>query len=103
MQGRFYSDVFRRAGVALVAPAPPEQDYVHETYMGELVNGIVCPETRARFLAIIDRLRTEEKIDGVILGGTELSLLFREVEDAGVPILDTTKLHVERIVAEILS
>jgi aspartate racemase len=103
MGGQFYSEVFSKAGVALVAPGQEAQAYVHDKYMSELVNGIILPETRARLLAIVDQMRKQEGIDGVILGGTELPLILRDVTDPGIPFLDTTAIHVRRIVAELLS
>jgi aspartate/glutamate racemase len=39
----------------------------------------------------------------VILGGTELPLLLRAPVIAGLPVLDTTALHVEAIVARLTS
>ena len=36
-------------------------------------------------------------------GGMELPLILRDARDVGIPFLDTTKLHVERIVEELLS
>lgn len=103
MQGRFYSDVFLSAGIPLIVPAHQEQAYIHDAYINELVNGIVRPETRAGLLAIVGRLKTQERIDGLILGGTELPLIMRGVEDQGIPFLDTTKLHVEQVVRQLLS
>lgn len=102
MQGRFYRDVFDRAQITLIAPDPQEQDYIHDKYMNELVKGIFLPETREGLLAIIKRLKAQEGIEGLILGGTELPLLLREDEGSGVPLLDTTKIHVEQIVARLL-
>ena len=102
MQGRFFPDVFARAGMALIVPAPVDQDYIHQKYMDELVNGRFLPTTREQMLQIIQRLREQEQIDAVILGGTELPLLLRQQDESGVPFLDTTKLHVQRIVAEML-
>jgi aspartate racemase len=103
MQARFFPDVFAQAGIALAAPALGEQDYIHDKYMNELVNGAFLPETRDRMLAIVERLKNEERIDGLILGGTELPLLLGKVKNAGIPFLDTTRLHVEQIVARMLS
>ena len=42
-------------------------------------------------------------IDGLILGGTELSLILTEPTYAGLPVLDTTQIHVEAIVAMALT
>jgi len=61
------------------------------------------PETRARFLAIVERMKAQDDVDGVILGGTELPLLLRDQEHAGVPLLDTTRIHVEEIVDRMCS
>jgi aspartate racemase len=98
MQAAFYPEALRRAGVSLVVPDPAEQDYIHAKYMEELVNGIVLQETRDRLLDIVDRLRSEDGIQALILGGTELPLILKGTEGAGIPFLDTTRLHVERIV-----
>jgi aspartate racemase len=103
MQGRFYPDVFARQGIALSTPTPDEQAYVHDKYLSELIHGIVLPETRERFLRIVEQLQELNGIQGLILGGTELPLILPEATYKGIPFLDTTKLHVERIVARLLS
>jgi aspartate racemase len=88
--------------MTLAVPTPHEQDYVHDKYMDELVNGIFLAETRERLLEIVDRLRQRECIDGVILGGTELPLILRNVPGQGIPFLDTTQIHVRAAVAQML-
>ncbi len=103
MQGRFYADVFSRAGITLVVPTMDEQAYIHSKYMSELVKGLVLAETRERLLAIVDRLTENEGISGLILGGTELPMVLGGATGAGIPFMDTTRIHVERIVAQILS
>jgi aspartate racemase len=103
MQSRFYPDVFLAAGIELVAPNPDEQDLIHDRYMHELVPGSFRPQTRREFLAIIDRLVVHERIDGLVLAGTELPLLLREAKDLRIPFLNTTRLHVEHAVACLLA
>ncbi|HJU53955.1 MAG TPA: amino acid racemase [Pyrinomonadaceae bacterium] len=103
MQGRFYSDVFDRAGITLIAPSAEEQDYIHDKYLSELVNGIFLPETRERLLAIVESMNTQDGIEGLILGGTELPLILRAEQHGEVPFLDTTKIHVEEIVARLVA
>jgi aspartate racemase len=102
MQGRFYPEVFSRHGMTLVTPEPGDQAFIHEHYMGELIAGVFRPETRAEFLAIADRMRAAAGIEAVILGGTEIPLLLRE-PGRDYPFLDTTRIHVERAVTEMLS
>ena len=103
MQGRFYPEVFSKAGIDLIVPDKTEQDYVHEKYMGELLNNIFLPETRDGLLTIVDRMKHRDRIEAVILGGTELPLILREAGDRGLPFIDTTRIHVERIVRELVT
>jgi aspartate racemase len=102
MQATFYPKVFAQAGLEIVTPGQDEQDYIHAKYMGELVNGLVIPETRQELSKIIERMKDRDQIDGMILGGTELSLLFHEDSAGGIPLLDTTKLHIQAVVARML-
>jgi len=102
MQGRFFPEVFARAGITLAVPTEEEQAYLHEKYLGELVNGVFLPETRERLLQIIRGLKQSEGIEAVILGGTELPLLLRNAPAQDVPLLDTTEIHVKAAVAQML-
>ena len=70
--------------------------------MSELVRAEYLPETRAGLLAVVERLRSRERIDGIILGGTELPLILRDVAGVGIPFLDTGRIHVEAAVVEML-
>ena len=103
MRAAFYAKVFAREGIDLLIPDSQDQDYIHEKYFSELVPGKFLPETRAGLLAIVDRMKATSDIDGVILAGTELPLILRDPIHNGIPYLDTTKLHVEAAVAEMLS
>lgn len=102
MQARFYPETFAAGGINLVTPEPDEQTYIHDKYMGELVNGIFLPETRTRLLEIAAALRARHAIDGVVLGGTELPLILTEAPGQPMPFLDTTSIHVEQIVTRML-
>jgi aspartate racemase len=103
MQGDFYPEVFSRAGITLVTPGQNEQAFIHDKYMTELVKGVFRPETRAQLLAIVDRLRNAEGIQGLILGGTELPLILKDESYSGIPFFDTTKIHVQRAVTQMLA
>jgi aspartate racemase len=103
MQGGFYQQVFEREGIGLIVPEAAEQEYIHTCYMTELVKGVFREEARERFVAIARRLREQQTIEGLILGGTELPLLLRDATGVDIPMLDTARLHVERAVSELLS
>ncbi len=100
MQGDFYPQVFSKGKIALVVPQPQEQAFIHDKYMSELVKGVILAETRQRLLVIVDRMKEQEHIEGLILGGTELPLILGDVTDQGIPFLDTTRIHVHAAIAQ---
>lgn len=103
MQAPFYQKVFSREEIDVFVPEPNDQDYIHDKYFSELVPGKFLPETRVDLLAIVDRMKASRDIDGVVLAGTELPLILRDTEHNGIPFLNTTKIHVEAAVDQMLS
>lgn len=103
MQGRFYPEMFARHGIDLCTPDPTDQAYVHDKYMTELVMGVFRHETRDGISTIVNRLVERDNIQAVILGGTELPLLLRDISDAPVPFLDTARIHVTCAIEHVLS
>jgi len=93
-QARFYPDVFAARGLEIVTPDTADIDYVHEKYVGELVEGRFLDSTREGLVAVMERMRDRAGVDGVILGGTELPLILRDVPFP-LPLLDTTRIHVD--------
>lgn len=98
MQSPMFSEAFSRRGMTIIVPNAEEQDFIHQKYMGELFVGTVLDETRTALYRIAEAMKHRNNVDGLILGGTELSLILRESTAAGVPILDSTEIHVEAAV-----
>lgn len=103
MQAAFYPDTFRRAGMTIVVPLTDEQEFIHDIYMNELVRGSFRHESRAKLESVVAAMKDRDAIDGLILGGTELPLILKEPSYAGVPVLDTTRIHVESAIARMLA
>lgn len=103
MQGTAYRDLFSANDIAVVVPESADLEFIHEKYMTELVAGIFLPETRASLLALVDRMAQQSRIDGVILGGTELPLILRDLSHNGIPLLNTTRIHCEAAVERMFS
>jgi len=103
MRSSFYSEEFQRAGIAMVRPNEAEQEYIHKKYIGELLKNQFMPETRKEILRIAHRMNNQEGVEALVLAGTELPLLLRGSENAGIEFLDTTVIHVEAIVNELLA
>jgi aspartate racemase len=97
MEAPFYPAACAREGIVVVPPPDMDRTWVHARYIDELLRGDFRDATRAGFVALVERMRDQEGVDGVILAGTELPLLLRAPEIAGLPALDSTALHVAAI------
>jgi aspartate racemase len=98
MEAAMYPERFGPRGMTVVVPTAEEREFIHGRYFGELVRGVFLDETRDGLVEIVARMRDRDAIDGLILGGTELSLILTEPSYAGVPILNTAKIHAEAAV-----
>ena len=93
MEKTFYHEALARRGITTLVPDAGDREYVNDVIYNELDAGQVRDESRAGFVAIIQRLAARGA-EGVILGCTEIPLLVSEA-DAGVPLFDTATLHAE--------
>jgi aspartate racemase len=94
MTSAIYPGRLERAGIDLVTPPNEAMDFIQEVYFGELVKGVLRAETRTRLEAIVAAMRDRDRVDGVILGGTELPLILTGESAAGIPLLNTARIHV---------
>ena len=85
-------------GVELLIPNAEDATSTDRIIFDELVRGEVCPPSREAYLAIIAKLRAQGA-QGVILGCTEIFMLIGQDDLPGFPVFDTTRLHVEALVA----
>jgi len=97
MQANFFAPPFADEGVTVLVPVAEDQEYIHEKLMTEIELGISTEETRQGLVAVVERMRQAEQIEGVILGCTELPLILG-AGDCGIPSLNTAAIHVEAIV-----
>ena len=102
MRATFYPEEFQKAGMEIVRPSDPEKEFIHRKYIDELLKNQFLPETRTEILKIAQRMKDDDGIDALVLAGTELPLLLRDSPPPGLEVLDTTMIHVERIVDELL-
>lgn len=96
MQNSYYQNEFEKSGIAVAVPNGQEQRYIEEKLFSEIERGTFLENTRRGLLDIIKRLTEKEGIEAVILGCTELPLILTQAE-FGIPFLNTTQLHVDRI------
>ena len=92
MELDFFKDRLAWHGVTAVVPNPEERDFIHDSIFGELAKNVIRPETRERYLRIMDRMAKQDGARGAILGCTEIPLLIKQ-SDTTMPVFDTTALH----------
>jgi len=98
MKASFYQDVFRRQDIEIVTPEEEDRKLINYKLFNEIELGIFKDETRELLVGIIKKMAREQQIDSLILGCTELPLILTRETYGGIPILNTTKIHVESIV-----
>ena len=98
MEAPFYADGLRAHGLEVVTPDAAQRAEVHRTVYNELVQGTVAEESRQRFVRLIGALASQG-CEAVLLACTEFGLLDLD-ELTDVPLVDTTEVHVDALLAE---
>lgn len=96
MKMDFYKNRLALQGIELITPEPADRDFIHSAIINELLKATFLPETRSRFVAIMDKLRTAGA-QGMILGCTEIPLLIKP-GDYALPLFNTLGIHAQAIV-----
>jgi len=96
MEQPFYRERLEASGLEVLVPDEADRELIHRVIYSELCLGVVRDESRADYLAIIERLQ-QRGAQAIVLGCTEIGMLVAE-GDCTVPLLDTTRIHAERAV-----
>ncbi|MES2382294.1 MAG: aspartate/glutamate racemase family protein [Bacteroidota bacterium] len=91
MELDFFTSKLTGKGIETIIPNETDRAFVHQTIFDELGKGIVTPQTKQHYLAIIEDL-INNGAEGIILGCTEIPLLIQQA-DVSVPTFDTALLH----------
>lgn len=97
MNASFFPDVFKKKGIEVIMPGEEDKELINYKLFSEIELGIFKDETRELLIGIIKKMVREQHIDSLILGCTEFPLILTAETYAGIPILNTTKIHVESI------
>ncbi len=101
MESECFQQPFQQAGIQIVTPDQTIKEYVNDKIIYELEQGIVKPETQKRFIKIIEKMKKDQGIEAVVLGCTELPLLFKGVSTP-VECLDTMAIHIKTLINSII-
>ncbi len=85
-------------GAEFVRALPSEEAFVHETYVRLALDGHGTPAQFEGLRELAHRLCKREELDAVVMGGTDLSLIFNP-SNTDFPHLDCAALHLASVEA----
>jgi aspartate racemase len=91
MEQMFIRERLERRGIEVLVPDAASREVVHRVIYEELAHGVIRPESREQYRAIIADLG-RDGAQSVILGCTEIGLLIQQ-GDTPLPLHDTTVIH----------
>jgi aspartate racemase len=94
METRFFGGV---TSAQIVPPSGNDLDDVHDSYVAMAAAGVATDAQRVVFTTACQRLLNEMGVEAIMLGGTDLALIFND-QTAGFPLVDCAGIHVEAIV-----
>jgi aspartate racemase len=88
-------------GVEFCQPTAVEIEYIHAAYKELAQSGRGTEEQFTGLTRLAHTLREREKVDVILMAGTDLSLLFNET-NTDFPSIDCAALHIERILQSMI-
>jgi aspartate racemase len=93
MQSQFYGGI---PSATVVTPSAPELDDVHAAYVAMATAGTVSMEQRDVFESAAATLIDEAGVQAILLGGTDLALVFDD-QKSTIPVIDCAAIHARAI------
>jgi aspartate racemase len=87
--------------VQLVSPRPEEVNEIHQIYSRLAEEGTGAEKQHRRLTDLAHTLCTRDKVDLILLAGTDLALLFNE-SNTDFPHIDCAGLHIQAIFNQLL-
>jgi len=101
MEEEFFKKPFVNNNIEVVTPTDEEMKIINLKISEELELGVVKKQTLSEFMKIVQRMKDENGIQAIVLGCTELPLLFKGVKTP-VDCLDTMQIHIQTLVNMII-
>ena len=94
MEQNFYKEKLIEKGINVIIPDETDIKIINDIIYKELCLGIINPESKAKYLAIVKKLENKGA-EGVILGCTEIGMIVKS-EDTSIPLFDTAVIHAKQ-------
>ncbi len=102
MNGTFFHNAFSVKGIEVVTPSEEEKQFVGKKIADELELGIIKDETREKMRSIAERMIHEDGAEAIVLGCTELPLVFQSIS-LDVPYINVMEIHIEKLIDLVMS
>jgi aspartate racemase len=99
MESRLFGEL---KNVEIVRAMPDEEDFVHKTYVELATAGKGSKMQHRELTALAHTLLERDKVEAVILAGTDLTLLFNET-NTDFPSVDCAALHIREIMRRLIN
>lgn len=97
MEQKCFKRPFVENGIDVAIPNEKERAFIDKVIAEELEFGIVNEKSKKEIDGIIQRLIKDDCIEAVIMGCTELPLMYAN-DKLSIPVFDTLKCHIQGIV-----
>jgi aspartate racemase len=91
MESEFYPNKFTGFGIETMIPGEAAKALVHDSIFSEMTKGIFTPETKRRYLEVINELK-RDGAEGVVYACTEIPVLIKP-DESPIPSFDTALIH----------
>ena len=97
MEKDYMKKDLKEAGIEVFVPSEEDRKLVAKRIFEELEKGIVKDSTLKELQDVINRMKEENGIEGVILGCTELPLILNQ-DNCPVACFDAVEIHIRRLI-----
>lgn len=98
MKNGLYSKAFTKRNIDWILPNEEDIEVIGNIIHPNLENGIVIEEDKHKMIGIAEKYIKQYGADSLLLGCTEIPLMIKS-NDVSVPVIDTTRIHIEKICA----
>lgn len=95
MEENYMRDYYIQRGINVVVPEQEDMIIIDRIIFDELVKDITKDTSKQQYIRIARQLEAKGA-QGIVLGCTEIEMLLKSNDVSGLPLFDTTALHVDK-------
>ncbi len=96
MENGLYSNALKNRSIGWILPNKEDIEILGNIIYPNLENGIVIEEDKQKMILIAEKYIKQYSADSILLGCTEIPLMIKS-GDVSVPVINSTRIHIEKI------